>query len=48
MLRKMHECHIIETGLSDFHKMTVIVMKMYFQKQGPQVLHYREVLFKPL
>ena len=34
-------CHIIETRLSDFHKMTVTKMKMYFQKQGPRVIHYR-------
>ena len=40
--RSFHGCHIIETGLSDFHKMTVTVMKMYFQKQGPRVIHYRD------
>ena len=40
--RGFHRCHIIETGLSDFHKMTVTVMTMYFQKQGPTVIHYRD------
>ena len=40
--RSFHGCHIIETGLSDFHKMTITVMKMYFQKQGPRVIHYRD------
>ena len=28
----------IETGLSDFHKMIVTVMKAYFQKQKPKVI----------
>ena len=27
--RSLHGCDIIETGLSDFHKMTVTVIKMY-------------------
>ena len=40
--RSFHGCHIIETGLSDFHKMTVTVIKMYFKKQGPRSLHYRD------
>ena len=37
-----HGCHIIETGIADFHKMTVTVMKIYFKKQGPRVIHYRD------
>ena len=40
--RSFQGCHIIETGLSDFHKMTVTVMKMYFKKQGLNVVHYRD------
>ena len=32
----------IETGLSDFHRMVVTVMKAYFQKQKPKVLTYRD------
>ena len=39
--RRFHRCHIIETGLSDFRKMTVTVRKMYFRRQGPGILHYR-------
>ena len=31
----------IETGLSDFHRMVVTVMKAYFQKQKPKVVTYR-------
>ena len=32
----------IETGLSDFHKMIVTVMKACFQKQKPKVITYRD------
>ena len=31
----------IETGISDFHKMTVTVLKTYFQKQSPTIIRYR-------
>ena len=33
---------VIETGLSDFHKMCVTVMKIYFVKQKPTIVHYRK------
>ena len=32
---------VIETGLSDFHKMIVAVMKATFQKLDPKIMHYR-------
>ena len=32
----------IETGLLDFHRMVVTVMKAYFQEQKPKVLTYRD------
>ena len=32
---------IIETGLSDFHRLTVTVMKINFQKQAKKILYYR-------
>ena len=32
---------VIETGLSDFHKLTVSVMKASFLKQVPKILNYR-------
>ena len=34
---------IIEKGLSDFHKMCVTVMKMYYSKQKPTIIHYHEL-----
>jgi hypothetical protein len=33
---------VIESGLSDFHKMTVTVLKTYFQKQAPNIIQYRK------
>ena len=32
---------VVETGLSDFHRLTLIVMKSTFQKQVPKILSYR-------
>ena len=32
----------IETGLSDFHKMTITVMKMTFQNLKPKLIYYRD------
>ena len=32
---------VIDTGLSDFHKLTLTTMKASFQKQEPKVLKYR-------
>ena len=33
---------MIETGLPDFHKMIVAVMKMHFSKMKPQFVSYRK------
>ena len=33
---------VIETGLSDFHKMTATVIKAFFEKLQPRVMNYRE------
>ena len=40
--RSFQRCHIVETGLSDFHKMTATIIKMYFKKKGPRVIHYTD------
>ena len=34
--------YVIETELSDFHKMTIAVMKIHFPKMKPQVVSYRK------
>ena len=33
---------VIETGMSDFHKITVTVTKTTFQKLDPKIIHYRD------
>ena len=33
---------VVETGLSDFHKMNATVMKTTFQKLDPKIIHYRD------
>ena len=33
---------VIETGLSDFHKTYITVMKMCYSKQKPSVIYYRK------
>ena len=32
---------VLETGLSDFHKMTLTVMKVFYKKQNPNIIKYR-------
>ena len=32
---------VIETGLSDFHKMSLSVMKIFYKKQKPSIVKYR-------
>ena len=39
--RSFQNTTAIETGLSDFHKLTLTVMKSTFQKQVPKILNYR-------
>ena len=33
---------VCETGISDFHKLTVTVLKTYFQKAKPRIIKYRD------
>ena len=40
--RNFKNTYMIETGLSDFHKMIVAVMKMHFPKIKPQVVSCRK------
>ena len=34
--------HTVETGLSDFHKMTIVVNKLKFEKLKPSIIKYRD------
>ena len=40
--RSFQKSCAIETELSDFHRMVVTVMKVYFQNQKPKVVTYRD------
>ena len=33
---------VLETGVSDFHKMTLTVMRTHFVKQNPKGVYYRD------
>ena len=39
--RIFQDTHVTETGLSDFHKMDVTVLKMFFTKQKQKAIFYR-------
>ena len=32
----------METGILDFHKMVIIVLKIFYEKQKPKIIHYRD------
>ena len=34
-------CALIETGISDFHKMTVTVLRSHFRKREAKIIKYR-------
>ena len=40
--RSFQNSCVIETGLSDFHKITVTVLRAFFKKAEPKVIPYRD------
>ena len=40
--KRVHTYQIIETSISDFHKMIMTVLKVYFKKKGPTIIQYRD------
>ena len=40
--RRFQDSHTVETGPSDHHKMTITVLKAFFQKQSPTIIKYRD------
>ena len=40
--RSFQNSSVFETGLSDFHKLTITVLKQYFPKLKPKVVNYRD------
>ena len=41
--RSFQNSLIVETGLSDFHKLTITVLKKYFKKKDPIIINYRDI-----
>ena len=41
-IRSFLNSQVIETGLSDHHKMTITVLRTFFQKQSPTCIKYRD------
>ena len=41
-LRSFQNSSVFETGLSDFHKLTITVLKQCFPKFKPKVVNYRD------
>ena len=40
--RRFQDSRVIETGLSDHHKLTIIVLRAHFLKQAPITIKYRD------
>ena len=40
--KSFQESEVIETGLSAFHKMSLTVMKVFYNKQKPKIIQYRK------
>ena len=40
--KSFQESKVMETGLSDFHKMSLTVMKVFYNKQKPKISQYRK------
>ena len=40
--KSFQDSEVIETGLSDFHKMSLTVMKVFYNKQKPKIIQYRK------
>ena len=41
-LKSFQNSMVIATGLPDFHKMCITIMKMYYSKQKPTIINYRK------
>ena len=41
--RSFHSTCVLDIGLSNFHRMTVSVLKMHFRKLPPKVISYRDL-----
>ena len=40
--KSFHSSSVFETGLSDFHKLTLTVLKVFHAKHKPKIIQYRD------
>ena len=40
--KSFHSSSVFETGLSDFHKLTLTVLKVFYAKHKPKIIQYRD------
>ena len=40
--RSFQNSRAVETGLSDFHKMIITILKAYFQKKEPKIIQHQD------
>ena len=40
--KNFHSSSVFETGLTDFHKLTLTVLKVFHAKHKPKIIHYRD------
>ena len=40
--RSFQDSSVFETGLSNFHKLIITVLKQYFPKPKPKIVYYRD------
>ena len=40
--KSFQDSTVVETGLSDFHKLTITVLKLFYKKQMPMIVQYRD------
>ena len=41
-LQCFHNTFAVKTGISDFHKMVLTVLKVFYKKQKPKIIKYRK------
>ena len=46
--KSFQEPEVIKTGLSNFHKMSLMVMKVFYNKQKPKIIQYRSIKVFPM
>ena len=40
--KSLRDSEVIETGLSDFHKVSLMDMKVFYNKEKPKIIQYKK------